>query len=97
MAEPMEVTITLDLDAVERLPLRWTTPRTPEEYQAAQRGEDFPVSLDDFVNDAIRYYPTVEEVREGHRKIMIRSGMLLGDPEYTELWEEEYGDDSEAS
>ena len=94
MTEPMEVTITLDADVVKRLPLRRTTSRTPEEYRAVERGENFPVSLDEFVNDAIRSYPTPDEVRAGNYKRMVLSGKQLGLPGYAELWEEEFGEES---
>lgn len=87
----MEITITLHQDVVDRLPLRRTTPETPEEYQEAQRGVTFPVSIEDFVNDAIRRHPTLSECAERNRMMMIRAGASLGYSGYRELWEEECG------
>jgi hypothetical protein len=90
MAEPMEITITLDADVVERLPLRRTTPRSAQEYRMLASGEvdSFPLSIEELLNDAIRRYPTLEEAAEKNYRQMIYSGAKLGDPEYQELWKE---------
>ena len=50
------------------------------------------MSLDEFLNASIRNYPRYSDAAAAARKMFIRSGMLLGDPGYTELWEQEYGE-----
>lgn len=91
MDEGMTFEVRIDPELVHKLPLRRTTPYTTEEYHRAEAGETFPVSLDEFVNNALRRYPTPEEQGEGMRKLMLLTGKKLGYPGYREAFEEEYG------
>ena len=82
MAEPMEVTITLDADVVERM---LENPLT--------RGDDHggreALSLDEFVNDAVRGY---SNDREDYRKQFFFAGAQLGYPGYAEVYEREFAE-----
>lgn len=82
MAEPMEVTITLNADVVEKLLERPLT-------KGVGDGERAPLLLDEFVNDAIRRYP---ESREDYIKQFYFAGAQLGYPGYAHVYAAKYGE-----